>query len=224
MALAADADDAALRAYYAKRASEYESIYAKPERQADLALLSREVPELLAGQDVLEIACGTGWWTQFIAPRARALTALDASDEVLAIAATKPGVQGVRFVRGDAYDPGAALGRVQPFGAALAAFWWSHVPRSRVAEFLAGLRGVLAPGSPVVLLDNRYVPGSSTPIAGTDGEGNTWQSRKLADGTTYRVLKNFPDRAGLARDLEEPAGDLTWRETRYFWLATFSMR
>ena len=51
MALAADADDAALRAYYAKRASEYESIYAKPERQADLALLSREVPELLAGQD-----------------------------------------------------------------------------------------------------------------------------------------------------------------------------
>jgi hypothetical protein len=49
----------------------------------------------------------------------------------------------------------------------------------------------------VVFLDNRFVPGSSTPIAESDAEGNTYQVRTLADGSTHRVLKNFPDRDAL---------------------------
>ena len=49
-----------LRTYYGKRASEYEKIYDKPERQAELAWLRERIPRLFAGRDVLEIACGTG--------------------------------------------------------------------------------------------------------------------------------------------------------------------
>ena len=43
-----------LLGYYARRAAEYERIYARPERQADLSRLRRRLGELLAGRDVLE--------------------------------------------------------------------------------------------------------------------------------------------------------------------------
>ena len=52
--------DLTLLDYYARRAEEYEQIYQKPERQAKLALLKACLVKLLAGRDVLEVACGTG--------------------------------------------------------------------------------------------------------------------------------------------------------------------
>lgn len=52
-----------LRAYYARRAVEYEAIYAQPERQADLRTLEAALPACFSGRSVLEVACGTGWWT-----------------------------------------------------------------------------------------------------------------------------------------------------------------
>ena len=56
------------------------------------------------------------------------------------------------------------------------------------------------------MLDNRYVEGSSTPVTERDADGNGYQLRKLADGSTHRVLKNFPTEAeleALAADLGE---------------------
>src|SRR5687767_8959260 len=59
-----------LATYYAKRASEYERIYDKPERQADLRALEARIRKMVAGRKVLELACGTGYWTDLIAPEA----------------------------------------------------------------------------------------------------------------------------------------------------------
>jgi predicted methyltransferase len=50
--------------YYAQRAAEYDAVYAKPERQHDLARLKELLPPLVAGRRVLELAAGTGYWTQ----------------------------------------------------------------------------------------------------------------------------------------------------------------
>src|SRR5512139_3358768 len=92
--------------YYAQRASEYERIYAKPERQADLRRLEALVRTLLAGRRVLELACGTGYWTQVMAESSAQVTALDANEEVLAIARAKRYPEGrVRFGIGDCYAP-----------------------------------------------------------------------------------------------------------------------
>ena len=41
--------------YYRRRAGEYEAIYAKPERQADLLLLKKKIAGILKGARVLEI-------------------------------------------------------------------------------------------------------------------------------------------------------------------------
>lgn len=56
--------------YYASRAPEYDRVYLKPERQADLDAIRRWLPPLFAGRSVLEVARGTGYWTQYLAPRA----------------------------------------------------------------------------------------------------------------------------------------------------------
>ena len=151
-----------IESYYAKRAYEYEAVYAKPERQADLAALRGLVPGYFKGCKVLEVACGTGYWTQVVAAQAASVWAADVNQSMLDIARSKHFARrNVEFVIDDAYTLNACPGG---FSAALAAFWWSHLPRQRTAEFLQALHDKLLPGARVMILDNRYVAGSSTPI------------------------------------------------------------
>jgi hypothetical protein len=58
--------------YYKRRASYYERVYHKPERQADLRAMEAWIRQPFAGRHVLEVACGTGWWTPHAAPTAPA--------------------------------------------------------------------------------------------------------------------------------------------------------
>jgi demethylmenaquinone methyltransferase/2-methoxy-6-polyprenyl-1,4-benzoquinol methylase len=210
---------AKLRAYYAKRAAEYERVYDKPERQADLARLKRELPELFAGAALLELACGTGYWTPLLAARAASVLATDANEEVLAIARARPYPRGnVAFERCDAF---ALPAWPRKFDACFAGFWWSHVPRRLLPGFLDGLHRRLAPGARVAFLDNRYVEGSSTPLARTDAEGNTYQLRRLADGSEHEVLKNFPAAADIERLLGARGREFAWHGLDYYWYCTY---
>src|SRR5882724_5430862 len=141
--------------YYAERAAEYERIYAKPERQDDLRQLRGFVERTFAGAHVLEIACGTGYWTEIVARSAASVMATDINEEVLAIAWSKPiDKKKISIHRADAYalTPGP-----ERFTGGLAVFWWSHVPKARLCEFLRGFHRVLAPGARVVFIDNAYV-------------------------------------------------------------------
>ena len=207
--------------YYRRRAGEYEAIYAKPERQADLARLRRRIPERLAGRRVLEVACGTGYWTVLVAQTARSIAATDAGEEPMRIAQSKDyGERNVRFEIADAYALSPALGS---FDGALAIFWWSHIPLSLVPKFVESLHARLGSGARVVLMDNRYIDGSSTPIAERDAEGNTYQLRRLADGSENRVLKNFPIEADLRAALAPHARAFSYEALEYYWLAEYEL-
>lgn len=211
--------DPTLQAYYAARAREYERIYAKPERQADLRKLEQLIPGYFNGRRMLEVACGTGYWTQHLARTAAHVLATDLTDETLAVARTKALPQDrVEFALADAFDLRRAAG---PFDGAFAGFWWSHLRSSETDAFLRSLRACLAPAAVVVLLDNRFVPGSSTPISRTDDEGNTWQERRLADGTTHEVVKNFPDRAQLEAKVRGYGRNCRHVELEYYWLFAY---
>jgi ubiquinone/menaquinone biosynthesis C-methylase UbiE len=209
-----------MQRYYAQRAHEYERIYAKPERQADLAAIKAWLPALFENARVLEIACGTGYWTPDAAARSQSWLATDVNEEVLAIARTKPlPHERVRFEIGDAY----ALAHGHEFDAAFTGFWWSHVPLERAGDWLAALHRCLTPGGRVVLLDNRYVEGSSTPISRRDAQGNTYQQRRLGDGSTHEVLKNFPDRDGVHAFLGNRHYGFQWVEWDHFWACTYQV-
>lgn len=204
-----------LRAYYAARAAEYDRVYDKPERQADLAAITAWLPPWFAGRRVLELACGTGWWTRHVAPVAAATVALDASEETLCIARQRLGDSAtVHWQLGDAYAPPTDRG---PFDACFAGFWYSHVPRLRRPGFLRGLAAVLEPGARLVMIDNRFVAGSSTPVGPPDAQGDTWQQRHLSDGSQHRVLKNFPGEDELRAELAVVARDIEVRHWPHYW-------
>ena len=213
------APDANLEEYYARRANEYERIYAKPERQADLARLRETLPSLLDGRRILEIACGTGYWTRFVASRAASILATDVNEEVLALARRKDYARGnVAFARFDVYSGDSLPG---PFDAGLAAFWWSHVPRQELERFVEAFHRHLELDARVVLVDNRYVEGSSTPLTRRDAHGNTYQTRTLDDGSRYEVLKNIPDGSEMRGALGARARDFDFVELEYFWYASY---
>jgi SAM-dependent methyltransferase len=208
--------------YYRDRAAEYDDVYAKPERQDDLARLHEELRRLVAGGRVLEVAAGTGYWTQTMATSAAAVTATDLVPETLDVArGRRYGPAPVTFRVADAFG----LDRVPgDFDTAFIGFFWSHVLRADVPRFLAGLRSRLGPGARLIVLDNRYVPGSSTPVSRTTDAGDTYQRRTLSDGRRYEVLKNFPTEGQFAADVAGTAVDLRWTQLEYFWLATCVLR
>jgi len=211
-----------LENYYSKRAREYEQVYEKPERQRELAWLRERIPKLYRGRTVLEVACGTGYWTQYIAPLAHRVYAGDINESVLEIAREKEVPHGkVTFMKADAIT----LEGVPPgCNAAFAGFWWSHVKKSGVRQFVANLAAKLEPGSVVGILDNAWAHGSSTPLSRTDAEGNTYQMRKLASGEPFEVLKNYPTPAELTEAVRPVAREAHLESLTYYWLLVFTLK
>ncbi len=210
-----------MQAYYAQRAATYERIYHKPERQHDLRAMEAALRQPFAGRRVLEIACGTGWWTPHGARDCAAWLATDLNPETMAIARTKPLPPTVRFATVDAYSL-AQLGD-QIFDAAFAGFWWSHVPLERLPGWLEALHARLEPGARVMMLDNAYVEGSSTPIARRDAEGNSYQQRRLDDGSSHEVLKNFPTREQARAMLGSRARNPQWIAYAHYWVLSYEL-
>ena len=211
----------ALADYYARRAPEYERIYQKPERQADLRKLREMIARFFSGRSVLEVACGTGWWTEILADSARAVVATDINEEVLAIAkARRKWLAHVSFQRCDAFESDKVEGE---FNAALAAFWWSHLTRAELNRFFDRLHSRLSPGSRLAFIDNIYFEGSSTPISRQDADGNTYQIRQLEDGSTTEVIKNFPTDEAIAEVLRERTENLEIERLTYYWVARYTI-
>ncbi len=64
-------------------------------------------------------------------------------------------------------------------------FWLSHVPEERFDEFWNLVRSALAPGGRVFLVDSGAGDSAHT---GT-GQAESEETRSLADGRTFRIVK-----------------------------------
>src|SRR5436305_941751 len=98
-----------MRDYYAQRAAYSDRFYLEPERQRDLRTMEAWLPSMFVGRRVLEVACGTGWWTPRGASFAREWLATDLNPETIEVARRKEMPSCVRFETVDAYtlaEPG----------------------------------------------------------------------------------------------------------------------
>ena len=207
--------------YYNKRLQEYETVYTKPERQSDLnALLSRLQTDV-SRREVLELACGTGWWTERLAAHAASWIATDADTGALDIVQHKA-IQGLSATTTlNAYQPSVSA----PVDCVFAAHWYSHLRLDERSTFFRSVHGCLKPGGRLIMLDNNFVSGSSTAISRTDIEGNTYQTRKLKDRSLHEVLKNFPDHQQLAASAKPYFEKIAFNNeltlnTIYYWYAS----
>jgi len=207
--------------YYFERAKEYEQIYQKPERQEDLQRLQIILKDLFIAKSVFEIACGTGYWTQFISETAKSIFAADINETVIEIAQSKKYHSPITFEKADIYN---LTNENEKFDSGFGGFIWSHIPKQKLDIFLSGFISNISPGGLVVFADNQYVDGSSTPIESKDDYGNTYQIRKLSNGSDYKVMKNFPvDKEIL--DIINPIGsEVEIEKLIYFWILKFKIK
>jgi SAM-dependent methyltransferase len=207
-----------LVAYYKERAKEYEKIYDKPERQADLAKAASMLQDVFRDRGVFEIACGTGYWTERIAYTAKTILATDINDAVIEIARAKNYSRAkVRLEQADLYHLGSAPRHESLF----AGFILSHIKRQSLGGFIDTVNSLVQKGGTVVFMDNLYVEGSNHPITETDTNGNTYQARKLENGALHRVLKNFFSETFLKEQLNTKATDIHFLALDYFWILTY---
>lgn len=176
--------------YYRARAPEYDSgLYGSPEAQGLIAEVLARVPPVAR---LLELACGTGVWTQRLVTRADSVTAVDAAPEMIGIARDR--APQATFVCADLFDwraPGT-------YDVIFFGFWLSHVPASRFDAFWARLRDALAEHGRVVFVDEHV----------SNAVRESWIAeqvvrRRLRDGSTHRVIKAFLDPQPLTERLAE---------------------
>jgi SAM-dependent methyltransferase len=189
--------------YYAARADVYDETAGYFEEEAEVLRepIKARYRELFKGRDVLEVACGSGYWTRVLGETAASVFAFDINMEILQKAVERcAGLTNVTFRIADAYT---FLGVPTGFDAAVAIFWYSHIPKANIRQFLNALCGVLAPGALVMFCDQLpYEPS----VRVTDEHGDVLEERKLPDGRTFSVIKNFPTEAEL-RAAIAPFGD-----------------
>jgi demethylmenaquinone methyltransferase/2-methoxy-6-polyprenyl-1,4-benzoquinol methylase len=131
--------------------------------------------------DVLELACGPGTWTPLLAGYAKTLTAVDASPEMLRLAAAAVEDPRVRFLRADlfSWEPDRHYDQVF-FG-----FWLSHVPLDRFASFWGLVDRCLKPGGRVAFADDGYRTADEL----IEDQASEVIQRRLGDGTAFRAVK-----------------------------------
>ena len=205
-----------LKNYYQKRAKEYDQVYQKPERQNDLQQLQDYLKTTFANKKILEIACGTGYWTKTIAETCTAILATDVNTAVLAIAKTKNYNRGlVEFKELDFWQLKEPM---TSYDAVFGGFIWSHILKKELPRFLTILQNQLNANGELIFIDNKYITGSNTPISRTDADGNTYQIRKLQNGAEYEVLKNFPTKAEIEDLIKGVGFEMKWMELEYYWV------
>lgn len=199
--------------YYDARAPWHDSYMSYTSAEAleqQLRPIIELIEKFLTGRRILEIACGTGNWTQVLASRANSVVAVDVSRSALEIARNKlGGARNVTFVQGDAYEL-AGIG--ESFEVLFAADWWSHIPLALLPSFLRSVSGKLVPRSKMIFTDMTFKLYFRQESCYYDSDRNRISRRRLPDGSEFEVVKNFPTEAEIRHLLADLAWTIDYRE------------
>jgi len=227
-----DPTDALLKSqieYYRARSGEYDDWFFRRGRYdrgadhnaawfGDVATVAKAVDAWIPHGRVLDLAAGTGLWTERLAVRATSVTAVDASPEALRInrARLEAGNHALRvsYVEADVFHWSPEV----LYDGVFFGFWLSHVPPERFDAFWNALRGWLNPEGSVFLVDSRYDPTSTARDHRLEGEDGTMVSRKLDDGREYRIFKVFHPSPALTKRLADLGWNAEIRETETYFL------
>jgi SAM-dependent methyltransferase len=188
--------DRAMVDYYEARAPEYDDWYLRRGRyargaihdaawNAELDAAGRWLDGLPWTGDIVELAAGTGWWSPLLASRGE-LSLYDASPAALDRARERLVAHGLRahlHVRDAWAEPDRQVDGV------FMGFWLSHVPRDRLADFLALGRRWLRPGGLIAFIDS--LADLASGAADNPEPRDDRAVRRLADGREFTIVKVF---------------------------------
>ena len=178
-----------MKAYYDRRAPEYDDwwrgtgLFAsrhRPGWHEEAASLAKTL-ETLPPARTLDVACGTGFLTQYLSGE---ITGLDQSASMLELAQAK--VPDGRFLQADALELPFADGS---FERVLTSFFYGHLEEPDRATFLREARRV---ATELVVVDSAL----SEDVLPVER-----QERVLNDGSRWQVYKRFFEPEQLGREL-----------------------
>jgi len=190
------AADDSLVAYYEARAPEYDDWYLRRGRYSrgpihdtawatELDVAGRWLDGLPLHGRIVELAAGTGWWSPLLAGKGE-LWAYDAAGgpldrlrERLMAHRLRAHIH-VRDAWAEPDDQADAL---------FTGFWLSHVPRARLAEFLALARRWLMPGGTFAFIDS--LPDELSGAVDHPRPADDRSIRRLDDGREFEIVKVY---------------------------------
>jgi ubiquinone/menaquinone biosynthesis C-methylase UbiE len=170
-----------VKEYYARRASEYDATSWGAFDPAERKAVERFVAALSPGR-VLDIGCGTGYLTRLLRG---SVVAVDQSEEMLELGRER--VPRAEFLRADVPPLPFADGA---FDLAFSSAVYSHLETA--AERAAFVAEALRVAQELVVLEQAWRPGR---------EPESWELRRLRDGSSHRVFKRYFTTDELAREL-----------------------
>jgi ubiquinone/menaquinone biosynthesis C-methylase UbiE len=196
-------------AYYRARAAEYDQWFYRQGRYdygpevnqrwfAEAQIVRDALDAFQPTGSVLELACGTGIWTERLLRHADDVTAVDASPEMLALNPQRLRSDKVSYVEADlfAWEPS------RRFDVVFFSFWLSHVPGERFEDFWELVQRALKPGGRFFFVDSLYEPTSTALDHHLPDVNATTSIRRLNDGREFEIYKVFYDPAELQVRLE----------------------
>jgi 2-polyprenyl-3-methyl-5-hydroxy-6-metoxy-1,4-benzoquinol methylase len=200
--------------YYRARAGEYDDWWFRRGRYdrgeeanarwfAEAAQVQAALDRFALAGDVVELACGTGLWTQRLLAHAERVTAIDASPEAIELARERTAEGPVEYVQADlfAWEP------QRRYDVCFFAFWLSHVPEERFASFWEKVGRALKPDGRVSFVDSAPSERASAADHKLQARGEQTMLRRLADGSEYRIVKHWFRPA----ELQQRIAALGWR-------------
>lgn len=213
---------AEMASYYRERAPEYDEWFERRERYdngaaenarwfAEAEAVFAALDALRMQGDVLELAPGTGIWTERLLRTAASVTAVDIAPEMLAQNRARVGEGRVCYIQGDLFT-------WQPdrqYDGVCFAFWLSHVPHERLDAFLQMVAAALRPDGKLFFVDSHRQRRPTMEDAihiPAEGEEQVL-TRKLKDGRAYRIVKNYYEPEELEARCQAAGLDVDVQET-----------
>jgi len=211
-------------AYYGARANEYDEWFLREGRydrgeqhrkawMAEVAEVQAALKQAKPAESILELACGTGLWSQRLSLFSDDLTVVDASPEMLDLCRKRLGSDHVEFIQADLFE-------WQPqktYDFVFFAFWLSHVPLDRFSAFWERVAGALRPTGRVFFVDSLYTDSSTALDHKQIGRSGTVE-RKLNDGRKFEIVKVFYEPASLQEQLLQSGWEGSVHSTAQFFL------
>ena len=211
--------------YYRERTPEYDEWFFRQGRYncgpEQTRLWFKEVEEVRRSLNaskptghVLELACGTGLWTEQLTPHAAQVTAVDSSPEAIELNRRRVKSNHVEYQLANLFEwsPNARYDFVF-FG-----FWLSHVPPSRFITFWNLVRNCLAPGGRVFFVDSRHHPAATSKGQSPVDPTAVRSRRRLNDGREFDIVKIFYKPEELKLQLSSLGWLATVHETANFFV------
>lgn len=211
--------------YYRERADEYDDWWLRQRRYdhgpeinaqwfADGAEVQSALERFEPVGEVLELACGTGLWTQHLAASADRVTAVDGSSEMLEFCHARMGDSRVEYVQADlfAWEP------EETYDVCFFSFWLSHVPEERFEAFWKKLKRALRPDGRVFFIDSSRHDLASAIDHKLSEPNDPTMLRRLADGSEYRIIKRFYEPEPLRQRLAELGWKLEVKTSSTFFI------